>query len=1354
MQYKVTKIGLLNFWLYDEEEFEFSDGKLLLRGENGSGKSVTMQSFIPLILDGNKSPSRLDPFGSSDKHIEAYVLGGVDMEQREEATSYLYMEAYQEEKQKYVTIGMGLHGKRGRPIEFFGFGLIDGRRIGKDFLLYKNRHEKIPFSKNELRAALGAENKYVESTKEYKKMVNQLLFGFPSLDAYDEFINVLLQLRSPKLSKDYKPTKLMEILNGVLQPLTEEDLRPLSDTVEEMDKTKEKNEQLSADVKQLSYLLKTYNNYNETVLYKKAERYLTSFKEKEESSIACNRHNEMITQLEKNIEEKKEAIETSTIAYETAKKQKENIDSRDLDSKITHVRELKESIANLEQSSAKLEQDRLQKQEKRIEVENDQKALEDKIFKVEKEIEEMLTSIQEICDEIHFNEPCIELKSYQKQKKIDFVYLTQLIRKHQQKLGNVKEKLEQKRREEEQLNNHEQYYDTIQKEYTQMSITLENLELEIEKSLQEIKDQIVRLQRTNQVIRLTEEEKQEILAQLGAYNKQSYENSKTCYLQLARKYQTYTITELTKVQEKMTKSKENIALLEQTLQELKEGKELELFYDEEETLTQSFLAEYQIPYIPFYKAIEFKENVTETMKNQLESVLLTSGLLRAYIINKENIDQIQGKKGAYLVAGTKKENNLTTYFTVSRDIEFNQEIVSQVLESISIHPNDSLSLNEKAYRIDCLLGFGSLKEESKYIGILARQKEHKRKISEQEKAIESEKAIFTQLQSLKEKKEMELTLIAQEEQAFPTSAQLEELSDSKKELQVKMDFKNEEIQKTEAIMRKIEEKINCLFREISQLKQDINLPLTIETISEAFEHMNNLNSEVNNLQLQIKEQENNQEMQLVKQEQLENIMIALDELLDNLHHNQIELAKQKQEKEDLEVILENDTYKELAKKLTEINEQLETLPKQLQNLQNVLGKLEAEYQNAVEKKEEVDHFYQQKERECKLKETFFAREYNLQYVMKETGDITTLAKKVLDILQNRKNADMTTVTNNYYEAYNNYRLNLNDYRITNITLFTEEQIEEDQLKSFYEEAKRCDLKAFYAGKQLSLYALEQELQETIIANNEIIGEQDRKLFEEVLLKTVGTKIRDRIELSKEWVKKINEIMREMQQDSALSFQLEWHSKDRDSIEELDTKELIRLFKIDVDMISSSDSEKLSNHFRSKLKRKVEQAVISHENYADIIFDILDYRTWFEFKIFYQRNGENRKELTDKVFSVFSGGEKAKTMYLPLFTAICAKLNSANASALRLVALDEAFAGVDDSNIREMFGILSSLELDYILTSQALWGDYDTIKNLAIAELIRPNNSPVVGVRRYHWNGKTKEVLLSHKEDLEDAIGLF
>ena len=41
-KWQINRVGLLDFWYYDEEEFDFLDGRMLLRGANGSGKSVTI----------------------------------------------------------------------------------------------------------------------------------------------------------------------------------------------------------------------------------------------------------------------------------------------------------------------------------------------------------------------------------------------------------------------------------------------------------------------------------------------------------------------------------------------------------------------------------------------------------------------------------------------------------------------------------------------------------------------------------------------------------------------------------------------------------------------------------------------------------------------------------------------------------------------------------------------------------------------------------------------------------------------------------------------------------------------------------------------------------------------------------------------------------------------------------------------------------------------------------------------------------------------------------------------------------------------------------------------------------------
>lgn len=36
-RWQANKIGLINFWYYDEQEFPFVKGRMLLRGSNGSG---------------------------------------------------------------------------------------------------------------------------------------------------------------------------------------------------------------------------------------------------------------------------------------------------------------------------------------------------------------------------------------------------------------------------------------------------------------------------------------------------------------------------------------------------------------------------------------------------------------------------------------------------------------------------------------------------------------------------------------------------------------------------------------------------------------------------------------------------------------------------------------------------------------------------------------------------------------------------------------------------------------------------------------------------------------------------------------------------------------------------------------------------------------------------------------------------------------------------------------------------------------------------------------------------------------------------------------------------------------------
>ena len=183
--------------------------------------------------------------------------------------------------------------------------------------------------------------------------------------------------------------------------------------------------------------------------------------------------------------------------------------------------------------------------------------------------------------------------------------------------------------------------------------------------------------------------------------------------------------------------------------------------------------------------------------------------------------------------------------------------------------------------------------------------------------------------------------------------------------------------------------------------------------------------------------------------------------------------------------------------------------------------------------------------------------------------------------------------------------------------------------------------------------------------------------------------------------------------------------------------------------TEDEAARLSSHFRSKVDEARRSALDSNgmTNFYQIMKETLDYRKWFEFQLFSQKNGEKQKELTNSVFGTFSGGEKAMSMYVPSFSAVVAKYQGGRNDAPRLVSLDEAFAGVDNRNIRDMFRLMTQFEFDFIINSQVLWGDCDTLDVLAIYQLVRPENAKFVTVMPYLWNGYSKE-LLDDEEKVE------
>ena len=73
-RFKPTRAGIINLWDYFDEEFAFGDGRLALRGHNGSGKTKALEVLFPFVLDGGLDARRLDPFSGENRTMKANLL--------------------------------------------------------------------------------------------------------------------------------------------------------------------------------------------------------------------------------------------------------------------------------------------------------------------------------------------------------------------------------------------------------------------------------------------------------------------------------------------------------------------------------------------------------------------------------------------------------------------------------------------------------------------------------------------------------------------------------------------------------------------------------------------------------------------------------------------------------------------------------------------------------------------------------------------------------------------------------------------------------------------------------------------------------------------------------------------------------------------------------------------------------------------------------------------------------------------------------------------------------------------------------------------------------------------------------
>jgi uncharacterized protein (TIGR02680 family) len=256
-RWQPLRAGLVDLFLYDDEEFRFRDGHLLLRGNNGTGKSKVLALTLPFLLDGELAPHRVEPDADPAKRMEWNLLLGGRYQER---LGYTWLELgrlTEDGVPAYLTLGCGLKAAAGRGIAARWF-FVTGQRVGADLRLVSQAGTALV--RERLVEALGERGRVYDQAEAYRRAVDEHLFHLGA-DRYDALVNLLVQLRQPQLSKRPDADKLSRALSQALAPVDQAVLADVAESFHDLEQQRDELRGLQETRGHVERFLQRYRHY-------------------------------------------------------------------------------------------------------------------------------------------------------------------------------------------------------------------------------------------------------------------------------------------------------------------------------------------------------------------------------------------------------------------------------------------------------------------------------------------------------------------------------------------------------------------------------------------------------------------------------------------------------------------------------------------------------------------------------------------------------------------------------------------------------------------------------------------------------------------------------------------------------------------------------------------------------------------------------------------------------------------------------------------------------------------------------------------------------------------------------------
>jgi uncharacterized protein (TIGR02680 family) len=1316
-RWQPVRAGILNVWRYYDEVFHFHRGRLLLRGPNGTGKSKALELLLPYLFDASLRPERLSTFRGTERTMHWNLMG--DGYAHASRVGYVWLECgrrTREGVEDWFTCGARLQASAStRSVSATYF--TTAQRIGLPGGLSLLKDDHVPLTGADLATALSGSGE-VHDAEGYRRAVRETLFRGFTDEQYTALISALLQLRTPKLSEHLDPHSLSELLTRALPPLDSQDVSEIAEGFEKLDRRQEDLGRLDQELGAADQLASRQRAYARRVLRRSAADLISATTQLEN----VTRH---ARTTQARYDETAERI--ARLAAEIEGHERERLE---LEERITGLRETDAyrhglQLDKLREQARQAEADAGQARDRAERRAADARADAEAQARLRAAAQEAAgaTERAEMAASTHAAQAGLEGVT-ERMRTSELEGARSLLRtaltSREQQLADVRRAVAAHERAHRDHEFAERRLAAQLQTLEQAEAQLATREREHRQTQEALRTEVagwattsVHLalgSRASELADLVSDERA-LLAVVGAAAAEARE-------QVARSETELRADHRRVADERVETAAERDRLAAQGVIE---------------PAASAYRSTDRVRLAggPFWRLVEWRGGVPERVQAGVEAALEAAGLLDAWVLPDGGVESPGHDQ--YLEAALSVRapgRSLADVLAVDAASPVPRAHVEALLRGVAVGeaaPQHVAAVGEDGtWRLAHAHGSWT-KPAAAYLGASARERARRRRLDELQDELTRLDGELARLDEELARLSRSRDQIREEQARRPSHEPLRRAEDQVRRAESRVGGLRDFVQSSRAERDEAAVAEQASLRDLTLTASRHGLPATAEAIEQ--------------LEARLHAYRDSAGVWLDRRAQLErdrDRAATADRQAGRSARLSSDAASEAGDREERAAGLRVQTeavegaigveYRQVLDEVGRLRECSRAVGRENKErthehsrASGSLGELRTALQMVTERREEAT---QQRDaaaaRFRRLAGLSIGRDAALAVDLSELPSTTAArdaATRVADELRTL--------------AFEAAHVNEAGSRLAE-AMYQVRHALAGRVDLELETDTECDAQVATAtidGLAVSPGELASRLRAERDATRAQLSEDERQLFDRTLTGDTRRHVAERIRQADALVQSMNAQLDRVQPASGLRVSLRWEV---DPDQEAAMKEARRLLLRDSATLSKGERDSLHEFFRARID-EVRQAGTT-SGWEEQLMQVLDYRKWHRFVVQARLPGGEAHVVTRRFHGALSGGEKALVLHLPLFAAAAGHYGAA-AGAPRLILLDEVFVGVDQTNRGQLFDLVTSLDLDLLLTSDHEWCTYAEVDGIAIHQLITGSDGDdAVTTARFVWDG--------------------